>query len=227
MSRMRGALAAALRHWWLAALLVVLVAAGSLAQYVVGTSGAHRDVYVATRSLRIVVLPEGAATAYSGSVAARQEDEIARTLVSSGLLSSTQLDEDIAARMRATGSAHPPTARDIAAALSATHDGSLVILTARGRTPVEAAAIATAATEALNATTVGAMVAAGQASSAGGRLLVQVEGSAGQPTRDTTQNEAALWQLVTRVALALVAGILLTLLLGGWVSTRSRAPRLA
>ncbi len=227
MSRVRGALAAARRHWWLVALLVLLVAAGSLVQYAVGTGAAHRDTYIATRSLRIVVVPEGASTAYSGAVASRQEDEIARTLVSDGFLSSAQLGEAIATRMRADHIEHPPTARDIAAALSATHDGSLVILTARGRTPAEADAIAAAATETLNATTVGAMATSELMPSAGEGLLVQVEGSAGQPTRDTTQNEAALWQVVTRVALAVVAGVLLTLLVGWWVSTRSRALRLA
>ncbi len=227
MSRVRGALAAAQRHWWLVALLVLLVAAGSLVQYVVGTGAAHRDAYIATRSLRIVLVPEGASTAYSSYVAARQEDEIARTLVSSGLLSSAQLDEAIATRMRADHIENPPTARDIAAALAATHDGSLVILTARGRTPAEADAIATAATETLTATTVGAMVSSRLVPSAGAGLVVQVEGSAGQPTRDTTQSEAALWQVVMRVALALVAGILLALLVGSWVSMRSRAPRLA
>ncbi len=227
MSRVRGALAAAQRHWWLVALLVLLVAAGSLVQYVVGTGAAHRDFYIATRSLRIVVVPEGATTAYWGYVASRQENEIARTLVSGGLLSSAQLDEAIATRMRADHFENPPTARDIAAALAATHDGSLVILTARGRTPAEADAIATAATETLTATTVGTMVTPRLVPPAGAGLLVQVEGSAGQPTHDTTQNEAALWQVATRVALALVAGILLALLVGWWVSTRSRALRLA
>lgn len=224
--RVRGVVAAALRHWWLVALLTLLVGAGSFARYE-AMGAAHHDSYIATRSLRIVVVPEGDATAYSDYAASRQEDEIARMLASGGLLSNAQLDEAIATRMRADRIENPPAARDIAAALSATHNGNLILLTVRGRTSAEAEALATAATETVNATTIGAMLPSIQALSAGERLLVEVEGSSGQPTRDTTQREAAVWQVVTRVALALVAGMLLTLLLGWWVSMRPGAPRRA
>src|SRR5579859_5909446 len=99
-SRVRGAVVAVQRRWWLVALLVLLVAVGSLAQYF-GPAAAQRDTYLATRSLRIVVVPVGTSTAYAGYVAARQGDEIARTLAMGGLLSSAGFTDAAAARMRA------------------------------------------------------------------------------------------------------------------------------
>jgi hypothetical protein len=232
MSRVRSAVVAAQRRWWLAALLVLLVAAGSLVQYV-GAGVAQRDSYIATRSLRIVIVPSGASTAYDGYVAARQEDEIARMLTTGSLLSNGRLDDGIAVRMRSHGvrgslSTLASTAAD---ALSATHSGNLVTLTARGRTTAEADAVATAAVETLSSETLSSPVLASFLPSAlipqsDDALLVQAEGTVSPPVRDATQDEAAVWRIATRIAIAFVAGVFLTLLVGWWM-LRPQARRLA
>lgn len=222
MARVRRAVAAAQRRWWLVASLVLLVAAGSLIQYF-GPGAAQRDSYNATRSLRIVVVPVGASTAYDGYVAEQQEDEIARMLTTGGVLSSGRLDDSIAARMRSHG---VRGSLSTAAALSATHSGNLVTLTARGRTTAEADAIATAAVETLSSAALASLLPSTPVPQSGDALLVQVEGSASQPVRDATQDEAAMWQIATRIVLALVAGVFLTALLGWWASRRLRMQRL-
>lgn len=226
MSRVRSAVAAARRRWWLAALLVFLVAAGSLAQY--ASAGAGRfTAYVATRSLRVVVVPIEASTSYDGYIAARQGDEIARSLATDGVFSNARLDEAIVIRMRADHSAGPLAAHDIAAALTATHSGNLVTLTARGRTSAEADAIATAAVEALDPAALVSFLPSTLVPPSGDTLLVQTEGSVSKPVRDTSQNDAAVWQIVARIILAFVVGVLLAQLLGWWMSVRPRAQRIA
>jgi hypothetical protein len=221
MSRVRGAVAATQRCWWLVALLVLLVAAGSLVQYV-GPEAVQRDTYIATRSLRIVVVPSEASTTYDGYVAARQEDEIARMLTTGGLLGSARLSADIARQMRIS----PRVTRLGALNISATHSGNLVTLTIRGRSPYEANTRATAAVETLDSTMVSSLLPSTLRPTSSETLLVQAEGSASQPVRDATQDAAAVWQIVARIALAFVAGVLLALLLGWWMS-RSQARRLA
>ncbi|HEX8035643.1 MAG TPA: hypothetical protein VF510_17425 [Ktedonobacterales bacterium] len=227
MSRVRSAVAAAQRRWWLAALLVLLVAAGSLVQHV-GAGVAQRDSYIATRSLRIVVIPSGASTAYDGYVAARQEDEIARMLTTDSLLSNGRLDDGIAVRMRSHGvrgslSTLASTAAD---ALSATHSGNLVTLTARGRTTAEADAVATAAVETLSSPVLASFLPSALIPQSDDALLVQAEGTVSPPVRDATQDEAAVWRIATRIAIAFVAGVFLTLLVGWWM-LRPQAPRRA
>lgn len=226
MARVRVAMAAAQRRWWLAVLLVLLVAAGSLVQYVSAGTSQH-DSYVATRSLRIVVVPLGASTAYDGYIAARQEGAIAQALATGGLLSDARLDEAIAASMRADQSVGPLAAHGIAAALSATYSGNLVTFTARGRTTAEADAIATAAAETLSSGALASFLPSALVPPSGDALLVQKESSASPPVRYTAQNDVAVWQIVTRIALAVVVGVLLTLLFGWWLSLRPRAQRLA
>ena len=228
MVRARGAAAAVQRWWWLVALLVVLVVVGSLAQYF-GPGAAQRESYLATRSLRVLVVPSGASTAYDGYTAARQEDEIARTLATSGLLSNTALDTDIAVRMRAGGvkGSVAALASTAAATLSATHSGNLVLLTARGRTATEADAIATASVEALGAGALAGLLPSVLVPLSGAALRVQVEGNASQPVHDLTQRAAAAWQILARMAIAFVAGVFLSVALGWRASRRPQAPRLA
>jgi hypothetical protein len=125
--------------------------------------------------------------------------------------------------MRADHSTSTLAARDIAAALSASHSGNLVTLTARGRTIAEADTIAMAAVETLDSATVASLLPPTLRPSSSETLLVQMEGNVSQPMRDTTQSEAAVWQIATRIALAAVAGVFLALLLGWWMSLRSHA----
>lgn len=228
-SRVRGAMAAARRRWWLVVLLVLLVAAGSLVRYL-GPGATQRDSYIATRSLRIVVVPVGASTAYDGYIAVRQEDEIARTLATGGLLSDARLDAAIAVRMRVDNLRGSLDAHAIASAtaLSASHSGNLITLTARGRTAAEADAIATAAVETLSSEALVSLLPSALVPQSSDALLVQAVGSASQPMRDTARDAAAVWQILARIAIAIVAGIILTLLMGWWMSLRSRgAQRLA
>ncbi|MGZ3639460.1 MAG: hypothetical protein ACXVCX_16660 [Ktedonobacterales bacterium] len=219
MSRVRGVMVAARRRWWLAALLVLLVAAGSLIQYF-GPGAAQHDTYIATRSLRIGIVPSGASTAYDGYVAARQEDEIARTLATGGLLSDARLDDSIAVRMRSHGvrGSLSILASTAAAALSATHSGDLVTFSAQGRTPAEANALVTAFTEVLDSTMLSNLLPSTLHPSSSETLLVQAEGSASLPLRDVTQDAAAVWQIATRIAIAFVVGVFLTVLVGWWMS---------
>lgn len=220
MSRVCGVFVAVRRGWWLIALLVLLVVAGSLVQYF-GPGTAQHDSYVATRSLRIIVVPMGTSTAYDGYAAARQEDEIARVLATSGLPS-------YAARgMRSDAAVSRPDIHTIVAGLSATHIGNLVILIAHGRTPAEADAIATAAAEGLDSTAVTTLLPPSLRLPSSESLLVQAEGSASQPTRDTTQGEAAVWQILTHITLAFLAGVILAVLVGWRRPVRFRAARLA
>ncbi|MGZ3602986.1 MAG: hypothetical protein ACXVDF_23975, partial [Ktedonobacterales bacterium] len=165
-------------------------------------------------SLRIVAVPVGASTAYDAYVAERQEDEIARMLTTGGLLLNARLEADVARKMRID----PRVTRLGALNISATHSGNLVTLTARGRSPYEADAIATAAVETLNSTMVATLLPPSLQPPSSETLLVQAEGSASLPLRDVTQDAAAVWQIATRIAIAFVVGVFLTVLVGWWMS---------
>lgn len=225
MSRVRDAVAGVRRRWWVAALLVLLVALGSLVQYY-GPGARQRDAYLATRSLRIVVLSANASTAYDAYVASRQEDEIARALATAGTLSAAWLDDAIAARMRADHLTPSLSSQTIATALSATHSGNLVTLTTRGRTSAEADALATAAAEVLSSSTLASVLPPALVPPSGDALGVRLEGSAGQPTHDTTQDQAALAQLLERMGLACIVGICLALIADGMLRSRRVQPAL-
>lgn len=223
MSRVRGAVVGVRRRWWVAALLILLVALGSLIQYY-GPGARQRDAYLATRSLRIVVLSANASTAYDAYVASRQEDEIARALTTAGTLSAAWLDDAIAARMRADHLALPLSSQTIATALSATHSGNLVTLTTQGRSAAEADALATAAAEVLSSTTLASVLPPALVPPSGDYLGVRMEGSIGQPTHDTTQDQAAVAWLLERVGLACVVGLCLAFIADGMLRRRRMHP---
>lgn len=216
--RLRVALAPLRRRWWFGALVLLLVAAGSLWQYI--GPGAAQHVYLVRQAYQIVVLPAGSSTTYSDYLAQQQEAAIARAMTSGGLLTSPTLDTAILARAshylpypyNADSSLAASSAASVGAALSATHSGSAVVITARWPSATVAAALARGAHDVLtsgNFTTLLAGVSLPAISPSSATISLDAQNEASQPTLDADAEAAARQTLITRLVLGLLAGLAL------------------
>src|SRR5262249_46004635 len=130
-------------RWLLAALALVAVLTVAALLWTTAPWAPH--TYVATQTLRIVVLPADGGAAYTASDAQDEEDVIARALASDMLLSSNTFASRV---LRALPpGANPDT---IQHALRASQSDNLVALTASAGSPADAAALANAAAHTLS-----------------------------------------------------------------------------
>lgn len=213
--------------WLLPLAVALLIAAGALYEYA-GPPAAANRVYIATQQLRLALPVAGATSTYDAYLARQSEDTAARALASGAPLQSPALDATIAARY-ATAYADLPqsaahagaprrvTSAEVAAALTATHTGNRVTLTAHWQSPQGARALLTAAVTTLAED--GVAVPAAASGPASITVAVQVAGPASTATVDSTVAAAALHTLLVRLAFAVAAGAV-TLLAIGWVMAR-------
>jgi hypothetical protein len=138
----RDYLTVLVRRWLLAALALVTVLTLAGLLWTAAPWAPH--TYLATQTLRIVVLPPDGGAAYTASDAQDQEHVIARDLTSDALLSSTTFTSKV---LRAL----PPGAspRTIQHGLRASHSENLVTLMASAGSSADAVALATGAAHAL------------------------------------------------------------------------------
>lgn len=216
--------AALRRGWWLGVLVAALVVLGAGAQYVRAVRAAP---YVASQTLQIFLLaPPTASTSQIAAVQANAES-ITRLLASGGLLAAPDLDAAIAARMRADD----PTLRGVtpgavAAGLSAAHDGATLMLSARWASADGAEALRRAAAETLSGgalarePAVMALVPPG--------AMLQVQAAEVPPVtalgRDGGALAAARGDLLARIGLGVLAGLLAALGGGLLLARRQSAP---
>src|SRR5579883_1026136 len=201
-----AALGAMIRHsWWLAALVIVLVAAIALAQF-----ASTPPVYRAQQSFYIVVAPVGASTSYENYQASAWEESIGHALSEHKLTTVIGgFAGAINSRLAANDTIGGPqnlTQSQFEQDLSWNNYQNHVVLTAYWTTPQ-------GATDLLNAT-IGAQIV--------------TDGAATPPNLDPGHAIAAQQLLLTRISLGVVAGILLML---GWEWLRlallRRTPRAA
>jgi hypothetical protein len=206
MSRPLTWLAAALRRWWWIAALVTIV---TLCLAVYGYAST-RPIYVATQHLTVVLLPPGAATATEVARTEQDEQTIARLLAHGGIFASPPLDAAIASQLAAHGGQGAGiTAKDIASAVTATHAGNIVTLSARWREPGGARALVTAVAAALGGGALLPAVTQAGVLPPGASLRVEADGPPARPVVDQAVAGTARALLLGRLALGVGTGLVL------------------
>jgi hypothetical protein len=189
------------RWWWVMALVTLLIASLSLIGWL-----RTPMIYVATRSVAITTLPAGTPSAQDSYFAEQQTLATARLIASPGFLTAPAFDQAIA---RALISAPDRTLREasplaLGRALSASHTGNTITLTATWGSAAGAEALVIAATNALASSdpAILALVGSGEAP----RFLMTSGRS--QAAVDAETADAARNTLLLRLALAALAGVL-------------------
>lgn len=213
------------RGWWVGLLVGLLVVLGAGAQYV---RTVRAVPYVATQTLQLALLEPPTASTSATAAADANAASVARLLASGGLLASPSLDTAIAARMHAGDpSLAGVTPSTVAANLSATHDaGGFVALRAQWASAAGAEALLRAAVEELGAGALAGEPAVRALTAAGPpgavlRVAAVVGPSAAVP--DAGMLAAARGDLLARVGLGVLAG-LLAALAGGMLLARRTSP---
>lgn len=213
--------AALRRGWWVGVLVAALVVLGAGAQYV---RAARAVPYVATQTLQLAPLEPPTASTSDIAAANAHAASIARLLASGGLLASPPLDAAIATRMRADDPTLPGvTPGAVATSLSATHDATLVTLRTQWSSAQEAEALLRAAVEVLRGGALAAEPAVVALISPGAVLRVAVAGAPTGAVRDADALAVARGDLLARVGLGLLAGLLAALAGGALLMRRLSA----
>jgi hypothetical protein len=206
MDKLPAWLAATLRRWWWIAALVTLVTL-FLAAYGYAST---RPIYVATQHLTIVLLPPDGATATEVARTEQDEQAIARLLVQGNIFASRPLDAAIAAQLASHGGQGAGiSASNIATAVLATHTGNMVTVSARWSSPGGARALVTATAAALADGALQPSAAQAGDMPPGASLRVEVDVPPGQAVVDEAVAGMARGLLLGRIALGVVAGLVL------------------
>jgi hypothetical protein len=217
------------RFWWASVAVVLVVAIGATAQYL----RAPRD-FVATQELQVAVLVgdqgnqgnQGNQGAPTADAAAQQASVLARDLSSSAALSSPALATAILAGLPSGESARlHASAPAVESALSATHNGMVVTLSAQWPTAKGANELVAAAVAALQQNPA-LLAQLSPLTFATGAARVQVSAPATPAVHVAAQEAAARDALLTRIAMGLLAALLLPFALAallqrwrtGWVT---------
>ena len=213
------------RGWWIGLLVAGLVMLGAGAQYVRAVRAAP---YAATQTLQLALLEPPAASTSAIAAANANAASVARLLASGGLLASPYLDAAIAARVHADDPSLAGVAPGtVAARLSATHGaGGFVTLHAQWASAAGAEALLRAAVEELR----GGALASAPAVTAlmaprpqGTVLRADVVGAPSAAAPDAAMLAAARGDLLARIGLGVLAGLLATLASGMLLSRRASA----
>jgi hypothetical protein len=199
------------RWWWLAALTCLVVVATATWRDL-GPAAPRR--YLAIQRFAVVILPPGGAhTSYTASLAHWQEQEVARAIAEGQLLTSPDFVQAVMEQAQSkTAGRQRFTARAVAEALGATHDGNVVTLVAGWPTAPGAAALLTAAEETLAQEAPTVTPPADDAAAAGRLVRLETVGARGAPLLDPALVDTLRADLVARLAAALVASLCLVAL---------------
>ena len=220
----RARWAASLRRgWWIGLLVTALVVLGAGAQYV---RAARAAPYVATQTLQLALLEVPTASTSATAAADANAASIARLLASGGLLASPALAAAIAARVHADDpSLAGVTPGTVAAGLSATHDaGGFVTLHAHWASAAGAEALLRATVEELRGGVLAGEPAVTALMAPGPPGTVPRVDSVGAPSAaapDAAALAAARGDLLARIGLGVLAGLLATLAGGMLLSRRA------
>jgi hypothetical protein len=192
------------RRWWrLGALVTLLIVALSLIGWLRTPPG-----YLASRTLTVTVLPVGTPTAQESYLAEQQALAVARSVVSSDFLSAHAFDQAVAQALPndAESSLRAASPFALGRALSATHSGALITLTAAWGSAAAAEALATAAARVLMVGNPAVLVLfPGSSPDGAPRFTV---GSATSAIEDAAVSDASRNTLLMRLALSALAGLL-------------------
>jgi hypothetical protein len=204
---MRRAMEAVARHWWLAVGVMAVVTAGAaFADF--GPGAPH--TYLASESCTILALPSGAdASSYAAYLA--HDDELAAARATDGLVTSPQFAAAAAARANAsTGERF--SASGVANALSATHAGNVVTLSARWGTQLGTSALLAAAAAELSAEAAAGQLATLNGPASAVQLRVKSPTTVAEALPDPATQAAARRDFLLRVVAGVGAGLLLAAL---------------
>ncbi len=200
------------RRWWIALLVTAVVIVLAVAQY---AASPERHTYIAVQRLRVVVVPAAGSTGYDTYRADTAAATVAGVLASQSTLAARQFDTTVAAlasKQHGVGMlagiasfSGQISANDVATALSGSHAGDELTVTARWPTESGAVALASASGSTLAGYPVPATALASLPS--GATVGIEVEGSVARPIVDAARASSALWTLLERVGLGFVAGL--------------------
>jgi hypothetical protein len=222
----------AARRWlWAGVLVVVVVALLGAARYV---KDVRQQVFVATQVVVVSVLPPDGGGAWSSAAA---DDAALQAAVAYGgatALDSAAALQALAAQERADqtlatahfGQIGPGAVQGLdtvaPGAITVTHDGARIMVTARAGTAPGAWLLAMAGGQTL-ADEVARFQSAAQAAGQGASLRTVLNGAPSEPVRDPAPGVAARLRLVQTLLLGLVGGMLLVVAACAW-DVRGRGP---
>ncbi len=202
------------RRWWARALLVVIALTAGLLLWSLGPWSPH--TYVASRVVRVVVLPGSSSDTYNVYAAQRSEAAIAAQLsthsyVSSELFAEAVLREIPTAATSGASGSDVFGLGTIKRSIEASHTGGSIELSASGESAAQAATLATAAANAMASPSTQSDRA--RYSAAGASVRMEVEAVAGAAHLDVTAErtraeEIAVRGAVAAVVVCFVAGVL-------------------
>ncbi len=211
--KLRDFLTGLRRFAWAGVLLWLLVTIGAVAGY-----ARTPPVYVATQQLDVALVPIGQLTATDQERLDAQASSVARTIASQGFLASQPFTAAVRLQLAGLSGAHAivgVTPEQVGAALSATHTGTTVTLSARASSPTQAERLAGGATQAL-AQDAGELLPVPKSAT----VRVIPDQSPPHAMRDAAADDAARNLLLARLALAAATAVLLVMVLA-WLGNRA------
>lgn len=214
----------AVTRWlWITLALTLVVSVSAVIVYA-RPSASWRHAYIATQALRIVATPGLASTTYDALVAHEETANIARAIAGGQLFSSPSFAEAVDQTLLAQhavlvsryGSDVPSrvSSSEIASALSASDTGDIVTLTCRGASAAGANTLLSGAVAVLAGTDdLRTLLPPSNASLTPYSALVQPTSAYVAAHLDDEVVAAARQELLTRIALGVLASLAVTILL--------------
>lgn len=222
----RGFGAALVGRLRIALVIATVVTLGALALYA-SPWASWRHAYSATQEMVIVIAAHGASSTYDAYVSRQEAERIARDIASGMVFSSFSFAEAVARTLAAQhdllvsyfGADTPRTisSSDVAASLTATHTADAVSLTCHWSNVAGADALLSAAVSVLMASDdVRTLLPSDEATQLPDAALARTANSASPARLDPAATSAARQELLTRIVLGVIFGLIVALLLAWW-----------
>lgn len=230
----RGFGAALVGRLRIALVIAAVITLGALVLYAAPWAS-WRHAYSATQEMVIVVAADGASSTYDAYVSRQEAERIARDIASGMVFSSFTFAEAVARTLAAQhdllvsrfGADIPRTISisDVAASLTATHTADAVSLTCHWSNAAGADALLSAAVSVLVASDdLRTLVPSDEGTQLPDAALARTASSASPSRLDPAATSAARQELLTRIAMGVIFGLIVALLLAWW-SIRAAAAR--
>ncbi|HEX6542243.1 MAG TPA: hypothetical protein VF040_10850 [Ktedonobacterales bacterium] len=210
---MRWADAAAIvrRWWWVFVVVTLAISTLSLIGWV-----RTPPVYVAARTVYVAVVPAGMPSGQASYFAEQQALAVARTIVSPGFLTAPAYEQAVSRALASTPdhSLRDASPQTLGQALSASHSVTTITMAASWGSAAGASALATAAADALAQSNPAVLALLSEGNSSGEAPRFMVDSHAPPVVRDATAIDSARGTLLLRLALSVLAGLLVMGMVG-------------
>lgn len=207
------------RYAWAGILLWLIVAIGSAVAYMQTPAQ-----YVAIQDITVTLVPIGGLTAANQQQLDVQAETIARMIASPDFLASHQFTTAVSQQQATQGgstTSNTFSSEQVGDALSATHSGARITLSASSSSSTQAVILVQTATQALTVNAADLLPPEDETT-----IRLVPDQSAPLVARDTATDDAAHNLLLTRLGLATATALLLVLALG-WIASRAPSDAIA